>query len=746
MEADTPSCGLQMLGAMLTGVDFLLWLVTLGPVWMGIELSRRKNTESLGDRAMQKGFEEVNGEGAHPSRVFRHPNAMDKLYESPAPGVHTCWDLVKSAHEKFGDDPALGTRTLARIDPPGGAHPKFPTKIFADTTWLSFRDVGATAVAFGRGLKVLGMASLNLEAAEKFDEKKGNFNMVLFENSCAEWLMAMQGAFSQSVVVSTAYATLGVDSVVAAVQEGQVSTILCNKTNVKLLSSQKKSMPSLQNIIYTYDQCIPEERQNKEPGMEGLNIRSFEDVVELGKQSDVPLTEPKSHDVAILMYTSGSTGKPKGVIIKHSHMVATAAGLLSQISVPRGSYCAFLPLAHILEMGLEMGHFFLGSTIGYADPKVLVAGPGKCLPTGALECFKPTFMAGVPKVWEGFKAAGDDKLARAGKTTKFIFDTAFAAKSKAMPAGRYCPLFELLVFRKFKGIVGGKLQLAVSGGGAISGKVQEWIRVCIGCPAIQGYGLTETCLGLSLQMLDDFRLGVVGSPLGSVEYLVHSEPDLCDPEGKPYLTTDTMGMGTECLGRGEVWVRGTNVSSGYYKMPEQTSEVYHKSGFFQTGDIGMILTDGSIKIIDRKKNLVKLKGGEYIALEKMNNAFNNSLFVSKENGGSCAYGDHDMDRPVALVQANETAVMAKATELGITGTFEQVVKDPKMIKVVLDSLNKCGKEAGVSSLEVLAGVALLTKPWSPDDGTLTATLKITPSRIKVVNAAELEQVKKAGIK
>jgi len=355
-------------------------------------------------------------------------------------------------------------------------------------------------------------------------------------------------------------------------------------------------------------------------------------------------------------------------------------------------------------------------------------------------------MAGVPKVWEGFKAAGDDKLAKAGKTTKFIFDTAFAAKSNAMPAGRYCPLFELLVFRKFKGIVGGRLQLAVSGGGAISGKVQEWIRVCIGCPTIQGYGLTETCLGLSLQMLDDFRLGVVGSPLRSVEYLVHSEPDLCDPDGKPYLATDFVGMGTQCLGRGEIWVRGNNVSSGYYKMPEQTSEVYHASGFFQTGDIGMILPDGSIKIIDRKKNLVKLKGGEYIALEKMNNAFNNCPFVSKENGGSCAYGDQDMDRPVVLVQANEGAVMAKAQELGISGTFEQVVKDSKLIKTVLDSLNKCGKEAGLSSLEILAGVALLTKPWSPDDGTLTATLKITPSRIKVVNAAELEQVKKAGIK
>jgi len=745
-EAQGPSPALQALGAVLVVADLLLWVLTLGPLWMVLEMGKRKSTTELGDRAVRVASLDVNGEGQPPSKVFRSPQSVDELKASPGPGLNTCWDILSYAHRTYGDDPALGTRTLVRVEAPGKLHPKFATKVFGETSWLSYREAGEKAKNFGRGLKAMGMVSLNMQPEDSFDEQQGSFSMLLYENSCAEWFVAMQGAFSQSIVVSTAYATLGVDAVAGAVQEGHVATLVCNKKQVKTLAKMKDKMPSLKNIIYTYDQCLPEERETKEPGVEGLNVLSFEEVVEKGKEAGGELTEPKPHDVAILMYTSGSTGKAKGVIIRHSQMTAAAAGLLSQVTVQRGSYVAFLPLAHILEMGLEMGHFFLGSTIGYADPKTLRAGPGTCVPTGALEVFKPTFMAGVPKVWEGFKAAGDARLAKQSPLKKHLFSVAFAAKSAAVPAGRYCPLFDLVLFNNFKGIVGGQLQIAVSGGGAISGKVQEWIRVCIGCPMVQGYGLTETCLGLSLQMLDDFRLGIVGSPIGSVEYLVHSEPELCDLDGKPYLAHDTMGMGTECLGRGEIWVRGKNVSSGYYKMPEQTKEVYRADGFFQTGDIGMVLPDGSLKIIDRKKNLVKLKGGEYIALEKMNNAFNNSPFVSKENGGSCAYGDHDLDRPVALVQASEEAIMKKAEELEIKGDYETVVKDKQINKAVLESLNACGKEAGLSSLELLAGVALLTKPWSPDDGTLTATFKITPGRIKAVNKAELEAVKPAGIR
>ena len=156
-------------------------------------------------------------------------------------------------------------------------------------------------------------------------------------------------------------------------------------------------------------------------------------------------------------------------------------------------------------------------------------------------------------------------------------------------------------------------------------------------------GLTETCAGISIQAFDDFRGGIAGVLIPSVECKLESTPDVRDKAGQPYLSTDRFDVdGEPVYGRGEIVVRGTNISSGYYMMKDKTKEDWEDDGFFHTGDIGQFMTDGSIRIVDRKKNLVKLKGGEYIALEKMEMTYGNCEFVDAVGGGICVYGDGDM--------------------------------------------------------------------------------------------------------
>ena len=129
----------------------------------------------------------------------------------------------------------------------------------------------------------------------------------------------------------------------------------------------------------------------------------------------------------------------------------------------------------------------------------------------------------------------------------------------------------------------------------------------------------------------------------SVECKLVSTPDVRDKAGQPYLSTDRFDVdGEPVYGRGEIVVRGTNISSGYYMMKDKTKEDWEDDGFFHTGDIGQFMTDGSLRIVDRKKNLVKLKGGEYIALEKMEMTYGNCEFVDAVGGGICVYGDGDM--------------------------------------------------------------------------------------------------------
>ncbi|KAJ9448984.1 Long-chain-fatty-acid--CoA ligase 2 [Diplonema papillatum] len=728
------SVPLQAAATILQGLDYLAWIATLGPLYQA-----SKKVTAPGTRAKQTGEEDCNND-LPPSPIFRSVTPTDGSH-----AAETLYALIILAHTKYADKKALGTRALLGTEVEKGQ--RFPTRHFGLTSWMTFEDVGKMAHEFGSGLKELGLRPVHLKADETFNSITGPHSILLYEETCAEWLIAAQGAISQSVVVATWYATLGATSIVAAVNEGKTTTIVCNQKSVGPLLELKDKMPSLKNVIYTTYGKLPGD-VSQPPRHADVNVYLFSEVVEMGAKAGHGPDPPTADDVAILMYTSGSSGKPKGVTMRHKHLLSVIRSIDDRIRFVDGDgICGYLPMAHVLELMLEFWIFGHGGTIGFGDPKSLTAGPGKCKPHGALQEFAPTILAGVPKVWEMVKAGAEAKVRAGGASKEYLFNVAMEWKKTAMPHYRWTPVFDALVFAKLKAIVGGKLRLAVSGGGAIAEDVQSWVRTALGCPLIQGYGLTETCAGLTIQSPDEWRTGVVGHPIDSVEVLVHSEPDVTDARRKPYLATDKEHLCSPCLGRGEIWVRGTNVTDGYYAMPKETAEAFDSKGWFHTGDIGVILPDGTIKVVDRKKNIVKLKGGEYVALETMNQAFSTSPLVDKEKGGVCSYGDSTLDKPVALVQVHVENMIALAKSLGITSTDPEVlVRDPTVRAEVTKHLNEVGRRANppLTSLETLAGVALLLKPWTPADGTLTASLKLVPNRIQVEYAAELEEVTPKG--
>ena len=397
-------------------------------------------------------------------------------------------------------------------------------------------------------------------------------------------------------------------------------------------------------------------------------------------------------------------------------------------------------------MAAELFKYGTGNKVGYCDPKALLTGPERAYPHGSLEEFSPTLMCGVPKVWETIKNGGAAKVAKGGPVVSFLFKLALRMKKHAVVNGMYTPLFDAIVFKKFKKMIGGKMKLTLSGGGAISSEVQEWVRTAFGCPLVQGYGLTETCGGATVQMPDDLTLGIAGSVISAVEVVLHSEPEITDNDGLPYMATDVNHCGTPCVGRGEVWIRGPSITSGYYKMPEKTAEDYDAEGWFHTGDIGLMTPAGQLKIVDRKKNLVKCKGGEYVALEKMNVTYNNCPLVDPDAGGVSSYADGEMDSPVCFAQIKEAELAKLAAELGVSGTTQQLCVDPKVVEAVKAALIKVAKDAKLPRLEHVAAVAVLCDPWSPDNGCLTATSKLVPKAIAKRHAKELAVAKPKGIR
>ena len=583
-------------------------------------------------------------------------------------------------------------------------------------------------------------------------------------------MIAAQGAFSQSVIVTTIYATLGMDAVIDAVIDGQISAIVCNMKNVANIVSRVGEMPSLKTIIYTSDVIAPGEVVELPNAPSGVKIVSFEDFVASGNTAAFPPTPPTSDTMAVLMYTSGSTGKPKGVVITHGQIMSSIASGEECLAIePASVYLGYLPLAHIMELMAEFVCVAAGAEICYADPKTLTVKGA--YPIGALEQYSPTHMVGVPKIWDVIKKGIEAKVAASSPIAKFLVQTAFEWRTFALSHGFDTPLFKALVFKKFSKVVGGKLQIALSGGGPLNSEVQVFVRTCFGCPCVQGYvsvsssflldsqiniasnivrfdvqGLTETNAGLTIQSLDDLRAGIAGKPIPSVEVKLQSVSEINDKGGAAYLSTDTRDVnGNKVFGRGEILVKGPSVSLGYYRMPEKTKEVFDEDGWFHTGDIGQFMDDGSIRIVDRVKNLVKLKGGEYVAIENMEMTYGNSAFVDAVAGGICCYGDGDMDRPVALMQLNQVVAMQWAKDNGVDGDFEAVKNSKELQVAVLADMKKEGAKGGLSNLEKLVAIAFLTEHWTPENGCLTAANKLQRRAVVDMFSKEFEETKKKGI-
>jgi len=710
------------LGFLLVVIDCMITFVTFG--WLGAvkKLLAGKKLRTV----------PVNDDPSH--RVM--PEFKEKLAVTPVEGAFTLYDLTKLAFDAHGDRRCMGIREFQGMHSP-------KVKKFGDIKWQTYNQVGAKVYKFGAALRAAGV----VPAPEKTTLKKftTSCSVAIFEDTCPEWMIAAQGAFTQGMIVTTIYATLGIDAVIDSVKDGLISAIVCNKKNVGMILSKISDMPTLKTIIYTSFNMAPDDVIELPKAVAGINVLSFDDFVESGDTSKFAPSPPTADTCAVIMYTSGSTGKPKGVVISHKHIVASAAsGAYFFEVVPEDVYMCYLPLAHIMELMAEFAFLSFGCTLVYADPKTLTSKGS--YPIGALEAYKPTLMVGVPKVWDSVKKGVEAKIAAASPLSQFLVKTAFAARTFANNAGYDTPLFKKIIFKKFAEALGGNMRLAVSGGGPLNAEVQIFTRTMFGMPLIQGYGLTETCAGLTIQDFEDLRSGIAGVPVPSCEVKLVSTPEIQDRNGKPYLSSDTVDHdGNRVFGRGEVCAKGNMISHGYYLMEEKTKEDFGADGFFHSGDIGQFMDDGSIRIVDRKKNLVKLKGGEYVAVENMEMVYGNSPFVDAAEGGICCYGDGDMDRPIALMQLNEAYSMKWAIEKKEEGNFEDLKNSKVLYDAVMASMKVEAKKGKLTHLENLVAIAFMPDSWTPENGCLTAANKLQRRNVVAMFEKEFEATKKKGI-
>jgi len=618
-------------------------------------------------------------------------------------------DLLPKAAKTFADKPCLGYRDLIKIHK---EVKEVATKVEGETKmvkkdwfyeersaykWLSYKEVDAKVKLIANALLELGL--------------KENSRLGIYCNTRYEWQMIAQACFRTNITVVTVYANLGEEGLAYALEQGELEHLFTSSDLLPMVAKLKDTLPTLSTVIYV-DTAKEEVLASFEKS--GLKAVHFDELSDIGKSNSHVFTSPAPDDLAVIMYTSGTTGAPKGVMMTHANLIACVAAVSLTIDIkPSDVYLAMLPLAHVLELVVETCLFSFGCALGYGSAKTLTDATVKNC-KGDLSELSPTLMAGVPMIWERIRKATLAKLSESSSIVRSIFWTAYKLRGYYLPIPLLQPILNALVFNKFKDQLGGRMRLIVSGGAALSKETHEFVRRCFNIAFLQGYGLTETCGASVLLPPDHPGFLVAGAPLPCVEIKLRDIPDM------GYHAADLPHP------RGEVCIRGPSVAQGYYKLREQTAEAFGEDGWFATGDVGEWREDGVLAIVDRKKNLVKLAHGEYIALEKMENRYKDSILVENV----CAYGDSEREYPIALVIPNRVALTKWAEDNKVPfDSFEHLCESKQAEKHVLAAIVAAARKANLKEIEIVRGVALLHDEWTPDNGLLTAAMKLQRAKI-----------------
>ncbi|CAO3595195.1 unnamed protein product [Absidia cylindrospora] len=649
---------------------------------------------------VEVGPEQLNG-----GRIRRSHLSPDALARIPDTTVHTLYDVLLYAKKKYGHRNAFGYRSVEKVIKEDKQVTKFidgeekqQTKTWSYFQLSSYKYL--TYVQASREAHYLGAGYAHLGLSEKS-------KVEIFSPTNMGWLLTAHGLFTQNMSIVTAYDTLGEDGLLHSMNETEVEAIYTTGELLPTVAKVAGKCPSLKFVVYGGDAKSEHLEQVKKALPQ---VYTMNQVAELGKANPREPRKPEPEDLCCIMYTSGSTGNPKGVVLSHKNLVSAIAGchkLLGHLITDHDSMIAYLPLAHILELVVENLCIFWGVTLGYANVKTLTdASVRNC--KGDIKEFRPTVMTGVPAVWESIRKGVLGKIGSASPKAQSLFHKAFATKSWLMDRHLPTTVIDKVVFSKIKDQVGGRLRFALSGGAPLSLETQKFLSVSL-CPILGGFGMTESCGMACIMGVDQFGYGHVGAPVPCCEIKLVDVPDA------NYLSTNYPKP------QGEIWVRGPAVTSGYWKRDDVTKEAFTDDLWLQTGDIGEWNENGTLSIIDRKKNLVKLSNGEYIALEKLESIYKSCLYCLN----LCVYADSLLSRPVALVVPVEAAVRKLAQDNDIDEKdWERLCANQSLTKLVLKALLDQGKQADLKPAECLFDIHLCSEEWTTDTGLLTAAQKI----------------------
>lgn len=622
-------------------------------------------------------------------------------------GIQTLDEVARRAIRAYAKRPAMGTRRiLGRTEEKQPNGKVFKKLVLGDYEWWTYEEVDRKIDLTARGLLSIGA-------------RPRQFLAILAETR-AEWMLTAQACFRTNIPLVTLYATLSNEDIVSAVNVTEVTHLVTSSDLITRVLSVVGKMPSLTHIVYM-------ENPNAKPPaplQDGPQVIPFSSLEERGVDHEHEQCSPSPDDVAIVMFTSGSSGMPKGVMASHRNLISSMNGF-GVVCDKFGAYTcddvylAYLPLAHMLELAAETLLFGAGARIGYSSPLTITDNASAVAKgcRGDVTLLQPTVFVCVPLIVDRLRKGVNEVAASKGPFFKALFDYAVQYKNFWLDLGFDTPILNQLVFKHVRLLLGPNLKVLACGSAPLSSHTRRFVRACMGCRVIEGYGLTETSGAASIMNAEDVSADRVGAPLPGC-YL-----RLVDWEEGNYRTSDKPNP------RGEIVVGGPCVTKGYYKNEELTRESFREEGgirWFYTGDIGEIFPDGTLKIVDRKKDLVKLQFGEYISLGRVESVLKTCTLVDN----LFVYGNSLHTYLVALVAPNLKQLQRIARRLGrdedfvSNATVKDLCQDAQVAKAAEEAILEYARGSGLLKTEVPGRVKLCSEEWKPDTGLVTATYKI----------------------
>lgn len=522
---------------------------------------------------------------------------------------------------------------------------------------------------------------------------KGDRVAILSENR-PEWMIADFACVTTGIIDVPIYATLTADQTLYLLQNSGARVIFVSTLEQLRKVQSIQAQTSLEKIVVMDD-------------VSELNVIPMWSLINSASQEEDPQFDEEAHritsdDLATLIYTSGTTGTSKGVMLSHGNLTACAIMASKQAEWTSGDvYLSFLPLSHVTARHVDYVCYLDGVSLAYC-------AVFDQLPQMLQEA-KPTIIVAVPRVYEKIRGEAERRAGHGLKRKIFDWAVRIGEKHKdeiargETPADPLWKLANQLVFSKIRQGFGGRSRAYFSGGAPLGKDMAEWF-CAVGVPIMEGYGLTETSPTLSVNRRGAFKIGSVGKVNEGVQLKIAED--------------------------GEILVKGPTVFKGYWNMPEETRNSFI-DGWFKTGDIGELDSEGFLSITDRKKDLIKTSGGKFIAPQPIENALKANVLVAQAAiiGDKRKYASVIISPHFPLLED-----WARANGVPFTSRQELVASDKvrNLYKGIVEDLNK-----RLAQFETIKKIVVVPDEFTVATGEITPTLKL---KRRVIEAKYKQQI------